>query len=155
MAYYPVHQATTHGEDLGTGGQQCATRTRYPVHRARKSGGEGTAQAKRRPGSKEPIRLRASGCRQSRTDLHSAQVNMHLARGRLLRDHNWLFCAFGVRVRTHEDTGKYSAICAECPVGALLGCSLSVIAIVRAQGLSPRCPDRQDRTVQDPPLSSE
>jgi hypothetical protein len=50
---------------------------------------------------------------------------------------------------------KYSAICAECPVGALLGCSLSVIAIVRAQGLSPRCPDRQDRTVQDPPLSSE
>src|ERR1039457_675265 len=54
MACYPVHQATMHGEDLGTGGQPCATRARYPVHRPRKSGGEGagTAQARRHPRSK-------------------------------------------------------------------------------------------------------
>jgi hypothetical protein len=45
MAYYPVHQATMHGEELGTGVQPCSTRTRYPVHRSRKSGCECTAQA--------------------------------------------------------------------------------------------------------------
>ena len=39
MAGYPVHQATMHGEDLGTGVQPNATRTRYPVHRSMKSGG--------------------------------------------------------------------------------------------------------------------
>ena len=49
MAYYPVHQTAMPGEDLGTGVQPCATRARYPVHRSRKSGGEGvgTAQARR------------------------------------------------------------------------------------------------------------
>ena len=59
MAYYPVHQATTHGEDLGTGMQLCATRTRYPAHRPGKSGGEaeGTAQARCHPRSKAPIQL--------------------------------------------------------------------------------------------------
>ena len=47
------------GEDLGTGVQPCATRARYPVHRSRKSGGEGvgTAQARRHPRSKAPIQL--------------------------------------------------------------------------------------------------
>ena len=43
MAYYPVHQAAMHRDDLGMGVRPCATRTRYPVHGSRKSGGEGTA----------------------------------------------------------------------------------------------------------------
>ena len=43
MAYYPVHQAATRRDDLGMGVLPCATRTRYPVHGSRKSGGEGTA----------------------------------------------------------------------------------------------------------------
>src|SRR5437763_291913 len=54
-ACYPVHQAMTHGEDLVTGMQLCATRTRYPVHRPGKSGGEGATQARRHPRSKAPI----------------------------------------------------------------------------------------------------
>ncbi len=42
---------------VGTGEQPCSTRTRYPVHRPRKNGGEGvgTAQARRHPRSKAPI----------------------------------------------------------------------------------------------------
>ena len=46
MAYYPAHQATMHGENLGTGMQPCATRTRYPVQRSAKSGGEAWASRK-------------------------------------------------------------------------------------------------------------
>ena len=41
MAYYPVPQAALHGGDLETGVEPCATRARYPVHRPRKSCGEG------------------------------------------------------------------------------------------------------------------
>ena len=55
MAYYPVHQTAVHGEYLGMGVQPCATRVRYPVHRSRTSGGDGTAQARHHPRSKAPI----------------------------------------------------------------------------------------------------
>jgi hypothetical protein len=37
MVYYPVHQATMHGEELGTGLQPCPTCACYPVPRSRKS----------------------------------------------------------------------------------------------------------------------
>jgi hypothetical protein len=43
MASYPVHQAAMHRDDLGMGVRPYATRTRYPVHGSRKTGGEGTA----------------------------------------------------------------------------------------------------------------
>jgi hypothetical protein len=57
MAYYPVHQATRPGEDLGTGVWPSATRARYPVQRSTKSATK--VQAPRKPdaihGFKAPI----------------------------------------------------------------------------------------------------
>jgi hypothetical protein len=45
MGCYPVHQATTYSEDLGTDVQPCATRARYPGSRKSGREGAGTAQA--------------------------------------------------------------------------------------------------------------
>jgi hypothetical protein len=63
MAYYPAHHTTMPGEHLGMGVQPCATRARYPVHRPRKSGGEGagTAQVAAARGVRLPSVMAGTG----------------------------------------------------------------------------------------------
>jgi hypothetical protein len=87
MAYYPVHQAAIHGEALGTCVEPCATRTRYPVHRPRKSGGEdaGTGKAGRHLRSKALIQLWGQLPTIPDSLLYSGKVNMHPNSGQATR----------------------------------------------------------------------
>jgi len=80
-----VHQTTMPGEHLGTGGQLCATRARYPVHRSGMSASQTPVQ------SADPT-VGPAPDNPGRGLLHSGKVKMcHCRRQAHLGDHSWLF----------------------------------------------------------------